>query len=171
MLSGKASDSRDVTSLWMQSFHTKETAWLIYGLDVAVLEMNLRPASKLLNMLRKASGRTKSLQASCGAPSRLFRPWYSMLISTIPFDESSACFFQSASKAGIIVTGQSNGTRHDVESDVVLSRGHQQYTWYDQRRSLVPLGRERIWSRKHFGLILHTVSHAQEVSNHDCKLP
>ena len=47
----------------------KETAWLISGLDVAVLEKNMRPASKVLNAPRKASERTTSLRG--GVPSRL----------------------------------------------------------------------------------------------------
>ena len=42
--------------------YTQETGWLIYGLDVALLEKNMRLASKVQNALRKASERTTPLQ-------------------------------------------------------------------------------------------------------------
>lgn len=42
-----------------------------YGLDVAMLEKNLRPASKVQNALPKASERATSLQGSFGVTSRL----------------------------------------------------------------------------------------------------
>lgn len=35
-------------------FHTKETAWRTYGLDITVLEKNMRPASKVPNASWKA---------------------------------------------------------------------------------------------------------------------
>lgn len=41
----KASDSREGTPLWKERFYMKVTTWLIYGLKLAVLEKNLRPAS------------------------------------------------------------------------------------------------------------------------------
>lgn len=58
----------------MGRFQTKQTAWLMYSLDVAVLEMNMSSASKVLNVLRKASERMTSLRGCCGVPSRLLRP-------------------------------------------------------------------------------------------------
>ena len=67
----KASDSRDRTPLWKERFHAKETAWLIYGLGLAVLEKNMRPASKVLIALRNASERTTSPRRCCGVLSRL----------------------------------------------------------------------------------------------------
>lgn len=41
----KAGDNRDRTSFGKVSFLTKETAWLIYGLDAAAPNKNMRPAS------------------------------------------------------------------------------------------------------------------------------
>ena len=66
----------------------KEIAWLIYGLDVAVLKKNMRPASKVPNALRKASERT-SLRECCGVPSRLpsalYLPFYKCSIAIFHF--------------------------------------------------------------------------------------
>ena len=67
----KASDSRDWTSLWKKRFHAKKSTWLIYGLGLAVLKKNMRPALKVLIALRKASKRTTSLRRCCGVLSRL----------------------------------------------------------------------------------------------------
>lgn len=47
----RASDSRGWTPLQMGTFHMKETAWLVCGLKVAVLEKNMRPAWKVCNAL------------------------------------------------------------------------------------------------------------------------
>lgn len=52
----KASDGRDGNLVWKKRFHAKETAWKIYGLDVAMLEKNIL----LLRGLRMSFRRVRS---------------------------------------------------------------------------------------------------------------
>lgn len=62
-----AGDSHDGTASEHFSgrrFRRKETVWLIYSLELAVLEKNVRPALKSLNVLREACERTASLRGS-----------------------------------------------------------------------------------------------------------
>lgn len=66
----KASDSPDDTSHWKEGFHPKDIAWLIYGMDAAVLEKDLSTASKALNKLQTAFKGTTSLQGCCGVSAR-----------------------------------------------------------------------------------------------------
>ena len=58
--------------LWKDRVHTKEIAWLLYGLDGAVVEKNMRPGSKVWIVLRKASERTTSLRGLLWCPATTF---------------------------------------------------------------------------------------------------
>lgn len=49
----RASDSCDGQLSRSEDFRRKETPWLTFSLDVAVLDMNMSHASRLLNELRK----------------------------------------------------------------------------------------------------------------------
>lgn len=61
----KAGDSCAGTPLWKERLPTKVTAWLVYGLKVAVLEKNMTPASKVSSALPEASVRTTPLRGGC----------------------------------------------------------------------------------------------------------
>ena len=78
----KAGDSCDGTLVSKEIFPTEEAARRIYGLDTSVIKKNVRPASKVLHALRKASERTTSLRGYCGVPSRLLR-CVSFMVGTV----------------------------------------------------------------------------------------
>lgn len=51
--------------LWKERLHMTETAWLIYGSGVTLMEKNMRPAFKVANALWKASERSTSHRGCC----------------------------------------------------------------------------------------------------------
>lgn len=58
------------SSLELSGYHAEETAWSLYGLEVAGLGRKMRPASKVVDALWKASQRTTSHRKKLDEPSR-----------------------------------------------------------------------------------------------------